>query len=211
MGDPCLGREAQPHISTQLNWRIMRFKLILATLFGVLGIITLSACSNGDNAKAAFNKADVAFAQEMIPHHQQATEMAALAESRTTNEDVRLLAAAIGEAQKPEIDAMSGWLKTWGEKVSSDSSGGHDMSNMDGSAAMPGMMSDSDMKGLEATTGDDFDQMFLTMMIRHHKGAIEMAKTEEMDGKYPAAVDLAKKIQSDQAAEITTMEALLKS
>jgi uncharacterized protein (DUF305 family) len=100
---------------------------------------------------------------------------------------------------------MSGWLTSWGEKVPEE------MSGMDHSDGMPGMMSSEEMASLEESSGDDFDQMFLTMMIEHHEGAIEMAETEEEEGKYKDAITLARKIQKDQAAEIRTMEALLTS
>jgi uncharacterized protein (DUF305 family) len=66
------------------------------------------------------------------------------------------------------------------------------------------------MKKLETATGAEFDQMFLTMMIEHHTGAIEMAKTEQSDGQNPDAVSLAKKIEADQTAELAQMKKLLK-
>ncbi|MBC7594272.1 MAG: DUF305 domain-containing protein, partial [Kineosporiaceae bacterium] len=117
----------------------------------------------------------------------------------------------ITAAQQPEIDTMSGWLKSWDKKVPAGSGSGG-MAGMDhGSSSMPGMMSDDQMSSLEASTGPTFDQMFLTMMMAHHKGAIEMAATEESSGEYNRAVTLAKKIQKEQAAEIVTMESLLKS
>jgi uncharacterized protein (DUF305 family) len=100
---------------------------------------------------------------------------------------------------------MSSWLTSWDEEVPKEGAhAGH-------SSGMPGMMSSEDMAGLEGSTGDDFDQMFLTMMIEHHEGAIEMAKAEEDKGEFPDAIELARRIQKDQAAEIRTMEELLKS
>ena len=181
----------------------MRIRTVFIT-FAAATLLGLAACSNGDD-EADFNKADVSFAQDMIPHHRQATEMANMAESRTQNPEVRQLASKITAAQQPEIDLMSGWLKSWGEEVPEETSG------MDHSSGMPGMMSSEDMAALEESSGDDFDQMFLTAMIEHHEGAIEMAKAEEEDGKSKDAIALARKIQKDQAAEIDTMEALLKS
>jgi uncharacterized protein (DUF305 family) len=73
------------------------------------------------------------------------------------------------------------------------------------------MMSDDDMESLDAATGAEFDQMFLTMMIEHHTGAIEMAQTEQQDGENPDAIALAEKIEADQTAEIAQMEDLLGS
>ncbi|MFC5676994.1 DUF305 domain-containing protein [Aeromicrobium endophyticum] len=135
------------------------------------------------------------------------------AAGRTWNTDVLGLAAQIIAAQQPEIDTMSGWLKSWDKEVPADSSDMGEMEGMDhgSSSDMPGMMSDEDMASLEASSGSAFDEQFLTMMFAHHKGAIEMASQEEVDGTYNHAVDLAKRIRADQTAEISTMQKLLSS
>lgn len=185
----------------------MRIKPILTTLVVAVSMISLSACSD-DSSSKAFNDADVSFAQDMIPHHRQATEMADLAADRSTDPAVLDLASKIIAAQQPEIDTMSGWLKSWDKKVPSDSGEMDGMDHGSSSSDMPGMMSSEDMASLEAATGAAFDKAFLAMMIEHHEGAIEMAKAEESDGKYSPAIKLAKKIQKDQAAEIATMESL---
>jgi len=189
-------------------------------LFGVFALalvaaLMLTGCGSdadnagsGSSASAQFNDADVKFAQSMIPHHEQAVMMAKMARSQASSAEVKDLAAKIEAAQGPEITTMSGWLKAWGEDVPS----GSDMGGMDhGSDGMDGMMSDDDMMSLDSSTGTGFDQMFLTMMIKHHEGAIEMAKTEQVDGESKDAVALAKKIESDQRAEIAVMKDLLKS
>lgn len=187
----------------------MRTKLVLATLVAAMSAIGLSGCGSDTSASAAFNTADVTFAQDMIPHHRQATEMAQLAEGRTTNTQVLVLASNITAAQQPEIDQMSGWLKSWDKKVPAAGDG---MSGMDhSSSSMPGMMSDTEMASLKSSTGTAFDRQFLTMMMAHHEGAIQMSAQEESDGKSTDAIDLAKKIQKDQAAEISTMKSLLAS
>lgn len=174
--------------------------VLLACLF------TLAACSSdsssggsGDTGGADFNDADVMFAQMMIPHHEQAIEMAELAEAQSTNPEVLALAADIKAAQQPEIDQLTGWLKDWGKPTSSDM-GGHDMG---------GMMSPEQMAELEAATGEQFDQLWLQMMIEHHQGAIDMAKSEIADGKNPDAIEMAKTIEQTQQAEIDTMTDLL--
>ena len=144
---------------------------------------------------AAFNDADVTFAQSMIPHHQQAVQMAALADGRAAGAEVKSLAGKIKAAQQPEIDTMNGWLTAWGRPAA--------MSGM--SMTMPGMMSDADMDKLMNANGAAFDKQFLTMMISHHEGAIAMAQQEAAQGTNPDAVALAKKIITDQRAEITQM------
>lgn len=173
-------------------------------------LLTLAACGNDDNdTTAGHNDADVTFAQQMIPHHQQAIEMAELAETRAESQQVKDLAADIEAAQDPEIEAMTGWLESWGEDVPDDSMAGMDHGDMS-TDDMPGMMSADDMAAMEAASGAEFDQMFLTMMIDHHEGAIEMARTEQAEGEYADAVKLAEGIESAQAEEIRTMQGLLK-
>lgn len=154
------------------------------------------------------NDQDVTFLQDMVPHHTQALEMAKLAATRAGSAEVMTLAADIANAQQPEIDRMSQWLSDWGAPASSDEMG--DMTGMDhGGMSGDGMMSQEDMQSLGATSGTDFDEAFLTMMIEHHSGAITMANTETTDGKYAGAVALATSIQLTQQAEINQMKALL--
>ena len=140
-----------------------------------------------ESSDAQFNEADVTFAQEMIPHHQQAIEMADLAESRAESQEVKDLAADIEAAQGPEIETLTGWLESWGEDVPDEGMSGMDHGDMS-SDEMGGMMTEDEMAELEAAAGAEFDQMFLTMMIEHHEGAIEMAKTEQSEGEFPEAV-----------------------
>lgn len=182
----------------------MRTRMMMTTLIAVAAAL-LTACTNTDDTStsADFNAADIAFATEMIPHHRQATEMAALADSRTDNVAVLALADRIEASQTPEIDTMSGWLTSWGEDVPKESSG--EMSSM------PGMMSDDQLTDLQGSSGAAFDELFLTLMSQHHEGAIEMARTEQADGKFSDAVSLAATIEQDQAAELDQMKDLLGS
>ncbi len=186
-------------------------KTLTAALLAA-SLLTLAACGNDDgtDAGAGHNDADVTFAQQMIPHHQQAIEMAELAETRASSQEVKDLAADIKGAQGPEIATMTGWLESWGEDVPSNDMSGMDHGNMAGDA-MAGMMSEEEMAELGAVSGADFDQMFLTMMIEHHEGAIEMAQTEQEDGENSDAIALAEDIEAAQTSEIATMNELLDS
>src|SRR5690242_7335349 len=74
---------------------------------------TAMAPASAPASAAPFNDADVTFAQSMIPHHQQAVQMAELADSRAASTEVKTLAAKIKAAQQPEIDTMTGWLTAW--------------------------------------------------------------------------------------------------
>jgi uncharacterized protein (DUF305 family) len=153
-----------------------------------------------------FNTADVTFAQQMIPHHQQAVTMAELAETRAADPELKALAAQIKAAQAPEIATMTGWLTAWGQPTAAP--GGHNMPGME-STPMLGMMTDEQMKSLEAATGPTFDLQFTRMMLAHHEGAVTMAKDEQANGSNQAAKDLAKKIETDQTAEIATLKSIL--
>lgn len=191
---------------------------------------TLTACVNidtgtdepaaGDSAtmSAEHNEADVEFATDMIPHHVQALRMADMAEARADSEELRSLAADIEDAQGPEIDLMAGWLESWGEEVPDTDAGhmgmdhgamGDNMDDLDGD--MPGMMSDEELDALGKASGSPFDAMWLRMMIEHHEGAIEMARTEQDEGQNPDAIALAEDIEATQTAEIATMEDMLDS
>jgi uncharacterized protein (DUF305 family) len=159
----------------------------------------------GSQTTAQFNDADVTFAQGMIPHHRQAIEMAKLAQERAATADVKQLAADIEKAQDPEIQTMTGWLRAWGKELPETSSMEH------GGMEMPGMMSEEDMKGLQNASGTAFDRMFLQMMIKHHEGAIDMARTEQANGKNADAIALAKQIETAQTKEISHIRQLLAS
>jgi uncharacterized protein (DUF305 family) len=166
---------------------------------------TASPVSSPAQSPAAdHNDQDVMFAQMMIPHHRQAVDMAKLAGSRASRSEVKQLAKQIEAAQGPEIATMSGWLTTWNMPVPSDG-----MSSMD--HGMPGMMSADEMKKLEGLSGSAFDKAFLNMMIKHHEGAVSMAKQEQSSGAFAPAKEMAGSIMAGQTAEISTMKQLLQS
>lgn len=181
-------------------------------------------------AGADHNAADVLFAQQMIPHHAQALAMTDLFIGRTLSPDLTALGDTIREAQGPEIETMTGWLFDWHQEVPEtvrdheNSHGGHDASSPaasggasegagDQAAAenhdMAGMMTEAEMADLEAATGAEFESMWLEMMIRHHEGAVTMARAELEDGKFAAAKELAQEVIAGQQAEIDQMKALL--
>jgi len=155
---------------------------------------------------ADHNDADAAFATGMIPHHGQAVTMSDLALKKATSAEVKRLATAIKAAQSPEITTMSGWLTAWGLPVPDPAMAGtgHDM-------PMTGMMSEQEMKDLSAAGGAAFDRMWVQLMIKHHQGAVTMARTEQTGGQYQAAIALAKQIETGQTKEITSMQGLLKT
>ncbi len=167
---------------------------------------TTPAAPSPDAASGQHNAADVAFATDMVPHHQQAVTMSQMAQKQATDPKVKSLAAEIQAAQGPEIETMTGWLTAWGQPV--PTSGGHDMSKM-GGAGMDGMMTDEQMQQLSAASGTAFDRMWLQGMVAHHKGAVEMSNVELRDGENADAKKLAQQIIDAQKQEITVMEQLL--
>lgn len=167
-------------------------------------LVLVSACSSSDDA--GHNDADIAFAQQMVPHHEQAIEMTRLVPAADASPEVVELAAQIQKAQQPEIDTMRGWLDDW----DATEDGGHDMSGTHDMKGMDGMMSDADMDRLGTLTGDAFDQAWLTMMIAHHEGAVAMARDELDEGDAPEAKRLARDIIATQQREIATMTGLLR-
>lgn len=185
-------------------------KRVITILFA--SALLLAACGGSDSegssssGSADFNDADVTFVRGMIPHHEQAVEMADLAVENGTSADVKALAEKIKGEQDPEIKTMKGFLKDWGKN---EGEGSDDMgSDSSGDSAEMGMMSDDEMADLEAASGAEFDTMFLEMMTKHHEGAVTMAETEQADGKSADAKDLAGQIIKAQKAEITEMKAL---
>ncbi|WP_046470276.1 DUF305 domain-containing protein [Allosalinactinospora lopnorensis] len=199
------------------NTRKRLFPLFSAA---VATTLFLTACGGGEETEqpatdqaeeqetAESNDADVMFAQMMIPHHEQAVEMSQLAEDRAAGDDVKELATEIEAAQGPEIEQLTRMLESWGEELMADMDGmDHDMDGMGG--GMEGMMTGEQMAELEQAEGEGFDTMFLEMMIDHHEGAIDMARTELDEGANPEATELAQEIVDVQEAEIEQMSDML--
>ena len=145
------------------------------------------------------NMSDVMFAQMMIPHHEQAVEMSALAPAAGASTEVQELAAEIAAAQGPEIEQMEAMLDRWGVQKMMDHSG-HQMA---------GMVSEEDMERLRAATGAEFDRLFLELMIAHHEGAIDMTVDPLENGEDAELRTLLEEIVETQTAEIQQMQQML--
>jgi uncharacterized protein (DUF305 family) len=193
-------------------------KKLTALLLGLITALALAGCSDDKDdgsdiaASEEFNQADVDFATDMIPHHAQARSMVDLTEGRELSPEVGRLAEQIFTSQGPEIETMVDWLTEWDQPIPAtgrDHENAHGEGDTDLHTDMPGMMSDEEMAELEAAPDEDFERMWLEMMIEHHEGAIEMAKTERSDGEYPPATELATTIETTQQDEIDLMERLL--
>ena len=199
--------------------RLVAFVIILAAM-----AVGLSACAGvehgtgdhlgSDKAQSAVDKADsiidggsteadVMFAQMMIPHHEQAVQIAdiALDPARNASPQVVDLATGIKAAQDPEITQMNAWLEAQGAPAKMDHSA---------HGGMEGMLTAQQLDTLADATGTDFDRLFLEGMIAHHKGAIAMAGDVKARGNDPEIQALADAIITAQQAEIASMQGLLK-
>ncbi|MER6493773.1 MULTISPECIES: DUF305 domain-containing protein [Streptomyces] len=146
------------------------------------------------------NSADVSYARMMITHHAQALDMTELVPQRAESAQLKALAERIQAAQGPEIEAMRAWLKQHGKSEKSD---GHLHT------AMPGMATASQLKNLRAAKGKAFDELFLTLMITHHQGAITMATEVKGQGNNIRIEEMADDVVAQQTSEINRMRDML--
>lgn len=163
-----------------------------------------------------YSDADVDFMAGMIPHHAQAVIMAGWAPSHGARKDVAILCERIVVGQRDEIAMMQSWLRDRGETVPDATSTRHrmKMNGMEHDMLMPGMLTDEEMAALDRARGPEFDRLFLTGMIKHHQGAIDMV--DVLFKAYGAAQDemvfkFASDVYADQAIEIDRMHEMLES
>jgi uncharacterized protein (DUF305 family) len=88
------------------------------------------------------------------------------------------------------------------------------MNGADHEMLMPGMLTEAQMKQLDAARGEQFDQLFLRFMIQHHRGAISMV--QDLFNSYGAAQNptvfkIASDINVDQTTEVARMQKMLAS
>lgn len=155
--------------------------------------------------------ADAAFLTRMIPHHAQALEMAELARTRAADPEVRAIADRIGDAQGAEIVMMAGWLDEHGLDVPTAADVAQHLEMAGEMDGMTGMLTPDEMDALAAAEGAQFDEMFLRGMIRHHAGAIAMAREARLGGSDVRIGEIADDTVAVQSAEIGRMRDLLRS
>jgi uncharacterized protein (DUF305 family) len=160
---------------------------------------------------------DVKFMQDMILHHAQAVEMAALVAGRTNTQAIRDISGRINASQADEIEFMQGWLRERGQEAPAAAAGHAGMAGMDHSqhgaahTGMPGMATAEQMAALAAASGPDFDQQFLRLMIAHHEGAVKMVAdlfARSGSAYDPVLFRFANDVTNEQQAEIDRMTAL---
>jgi uncharacterized protein (DUF305 family) len=171
------------------------------------GVVSPAATDTGPRRHTA---ADADFMRHMIGHHAQALEMTKLVPSRTSRDDLRMLAERIDVSQRDEIELMRQWLRQRGEALPSPDA--HHHAAMGHAERMPGMLTSAELDRLAKASGAEFDRLFLEYMIRHHDGAVAMVR--QLFGTPGAAQEtetyrFATDVEADQRAEIARMRALL--
>lgn len=155
-------------------------------------------------AGPGYTVADVQFMQHMIGHHAQALVMAAMAPTHGAGDRFLLLTEKIDISQRDEIAFMKQWLTERGQAVPPDDYMAH--------MAMPGMLTPEEMARLDAARGREFERLFLTFMIRHHEGALQMVD-ELFDapgaGQDPDIFRFVTDVDADQRDEIYVMQTML--
>ena len=164
------------------------FYLIVCTLL-------LTGCATTPEANSEFSAADISFAEEMIPHHEQAVLMSEIALTNSSSDEILSLALEIKAAQAPEIKQMKSW-----QGVRTSSHMGH---------MMDGMLSEEEIQELRDSEGSTFDRLYLEGMIAHHQSAIKMAQ-KVMGSTNKEVAALAAAIIEAQEKEISFMQELIK-
>lgn len=172
------------------------------------------AKARADSAIRPYTAADIHFMSGMIGHHAQAMVMSKLAPSRGASPSVRTLAERIVNGQEDEIATMQRWLRDRRQPVPEARPGPMKMTmgGVEHDMLMPGMLSEAQMRQLELARGAEFDRLFLTFMIQHHRGAVTMVET--LFATYGAGQDhtvfkLASDVNVDQTTEIARMQKML--
>ncbi|HEY3747131.1 MAG TPA: DUF305 domain-containing protein [Gemmatimonadaceae bacterium] len=189
---------------------------IAAILLAVFTAASAPVTDTTVDAQHDYTAADIQFMDGMIAHHAQALLMAGWAESHGASPAVLTLTSRITNAQKDEIAAMQKWLRDRHQPVPEADPHGM-MMNMNGmqhEMLMPGMLTESQLKQLDEARSKDFDRLFLTFMIQHHRGAVTMVN--DLFGTNGAAQDItvykmASDISADQTTEIERMQKMLAS
>ena len=170
-----------------------------------------------DSARMRFTPADVRFINGMIAHHAQAITMSKWVPERTTTNAMHILAGRIINAQQDEITAMQRWLRDRKQPVPEvHEMGGQTMVHGGGdhAAHAAGMLTPQQMQQLERARGTEFERLFLTFMIQHHRGAVSMVRelfATDGAGQDEEVFKLAADVEADQTSEISRMESMLKA
>lgn len=180
----------------------------------ILGDSAAIANAKPDATRFSHTEADVHFISGMIGHHAQAITMAKLAPTHGASQQIQTLAGRIINAQQDEIALMQQWLRDRDQPVPEPTRTGVKMTmgGMTHDMSMPGMLTEEQLQQLDRAQGKQFDELFLTLMIQHHQGAVTMVK--ELFSTRGAGLDetvfkLASDVNVDQTTEIRRMQQML--
>jgi uncharacterized protein (DUF305 family) len=178
------------------------------------GNVAAIARAKADSARYPYTQADIDFMSHMIGHHAQAIVMSKWAPTHGASPAVLRLAERIINAQQDEIATMQQWLGDRRQPVPDAKPMGMKMmmNGVEHVMLMPGMLNDEQLKQLDDARGKEFDRLFLTFMIQHHRGAVSMV--QDLFGSYGAGQDeivfkFANDVSVDQTTEIARMERML--
>ena len=178
------------------------------------GELAAIARARADSVRHPYTAADVHFMSSMIGHHAQAIVMSRWAPTHGASASVQTLAARIINAQQDEIATMQQWLRDREQAVPEARATGMKMmiDGVEQEMLMPGMLTEPQMKQLDEARGPEFDRLFLTFMIQHHRGAVSMVT--DLFGSYGAGQDevvfkFASDVNVDQSTEIARMQKML--
>jgi uncharacterized protein (DUF305 family) len=202
------------------RWLLVLLGVVSAVALLAAGAGLAVATGLGGGRSPGETSVDAGFARDMSTHHSQAAEMAQVVRDNGSDPAIRLLAFDIETQQLGQIGQLRGWLQTWGLTPQSDvppmawMSGGHATAGGHALAAgdpMPGMATTAELAKLRSLSGKALDVYFLQLMIRHHRGGLEMAQYGAAHAAEPYVRDLASKIVIAQQAEVVTMEQQLRA
>lgn len=167
-----------------------------------------------DSLRRPYVAADIEFMSGMIAHHAQAVKMAGWVESHGASRPLQIFSGRIAMGQTAEIGIMRSWLKDRSQPVPEPHARGMkmNMGGMEHFMTMPGMLTEPQMAQLDSARGVDFDRLFLTFMIQHHRGAITMVESlfnTPGAGQDEIVFKFANDVQADQITEIDRMEQML--
>ena len=181
---------------------------------GAMGPGAAVARARADSIRLPYTRADIDFMSGMISHHAQAIKMASWAPTHDASQAVVRLSERIVVGQADEIELMQTWLRDRLQPVPEADPAGMKMKmgDMEHVMLMPGMLSEEQMKQLDAARGGEFDRLFLTFMIQHHRGAVDMVR--KLFASHGAAQDetvfkFANEVEIDQTEEIQRMQQML--
>lgn len=195
------------------RWRLLAGAVVIAVVSAVAGALLAAPDRPGDAS------AEAGFSRDMSVHHTQAVQMAVAVRDNTTDAEIRLLALDITLTQQNQIGRMQDWLIQWGLPLTGTRpsmawmSGHHTGGDGGGSgqaAPMPGMATAAELRTLQTSRGKAAEVLFLTLMIRHHRGGVDMAEAVLARTGRQDVQDLASSIVNSQQSEIDFMQELLR-